>query len=602
MAAAPGLAITIGGVDVSSAATQVFADASDTLWELVTFHSATRGTTDVDADWATYFSIHCGIRQTTDPTTWQIFLYPIYGSPHDPLKKPYYTRLTINAVFGDDASINADLDVAGSATIIGHGQAIPCTVIVWNSTTETIVSSVEGHTLAFSGTTRIESNPNHTGFSGDGEFVIRYNHAIEGSTPMTVAEARTEFYPAAGWPTNFVASTGLFLRGDVPDLGQRYGFTTAEIGPYIHNDDLGATNYPITHIQSQDKDKDKWDNSWTQHHNQHRADSGTGPLCGDIKSRGSSHLKDFGITWLVKGLAARYLQHQPSPINITTRTNFSYNWDTDSMRAKGRIVWVDTVLRDTLTLMAEVRTSATAEHIVLRDALSARLLDFMQMLKQDFDNNSWLETRNGGSTIAYWQLAHYWQGMLVYQESFLALNGVNDTKVHEMMVQFAQTVHENTLEWTHNAAHPRDANVTYTGGETGWYLENDYVIADPGSSTPTTGTGGVMVALYEWAKVNGIDQGAKQDAIISQLSGIDYKWHYAGGVTTLYNSIAATMGFTVATGTPFINLTSSIAAGLTFGATVTPTIAGGGLIRTGAAVAATGNSTGTAIAVSGVPT
>ena len=607
--------ITIGGVNLLATALKtVFTDATDTLKENVTFHNATRGTqatwvqtqawdgrvigTTYTIDWATYFSIHLGIKEAASGN-WEIFLYPIYGAYNDPLKRPFYTRLTITvSIAGLTGDTEVELDLAPTADVIGHDQGIPCTVVVWNPTTETVVSSVEGHTLAFSETTRIKQNPNHTGFDNDGEFVLRYDHTVE-------SEDRAEFYVAASWPGHFVASDGTFLRGDIAGPGQNHGFSHGEAGPYVHKDDRDATNYPITHLVNPREayvDADAWDNTWENFGVPQRHDSGIGPLCMNIISRGgTSYMRDFGMAWLVKDLAARVLVQLPSPTTPHSKAEFLYNYDEGAMRGKGRIMWSMSLLIRALILLEAVRdTAVDTEVTTLKNALLVRGADVIAMLKQDYDNGSWLE-RFEGDKIQIWELGHYWQGMLIYQESVLEIFGTLDAKVHAMMVTFAEKLHLETLEWINAATHPRGGK-TYTG-TAGWYLEYQ-IFLTPGqenNSIPTTGIGPKLVAVYECAKVNGIDQGAKQDAIITQYAapGVNYKWHLGTSARTLFGSISATGVGTATTGNPTTTYGSSISATGVFGARANANIVGGAAttIRQGTTIAATYVSIGTAIVI-----
>lgn len=591
--------INIGGVNLLATALKtVFSDVTDTLKENVTFHSATRspqatwlqlqtfGEFEVGItytiDWATYFSVHLGLREAASGN-WEIFLYPIMGSHEDPLERPFYTRLTITAEFVDafGNTANVDLDVAATADVIGHNQGIPCTVVVWNPTTGMFVSAVEGHTLAFIETKRIHSDPNETGFAQDGVFVIRYDHTVEN-------EDRAEFYVAACWPGHFVDSAGKFLRGDVPDLGQTKGFSHGEDGPYVHRDDRNATNYPITHLVDPKEayvDSDAWDNNWDRFGSPQRHDSGIGPFCGNIVSRGADYLRDFGMAWLVKDLAARTLTQLPSPVPPqTTRAEFLYNYDADAMRAKGRVMWSLAVLARALTLLETVRDTAVDTEVAeLKLAVFTRAGDIITLLKLDYDNDSWLETFEG-LKIQIWELGHYWQGMLVYQEAVFALLGVVGTKVHQMMVTFAEKLHLETLLWVNNGPHPRDATVTYTGGHNGWRLEDQIFLPplNPAGSHDTS-VSDKLVAVYEWAKQNGIDQGAKQDAIIAQYAGSNYKWHYAGGAEPpdVFAQVAFALELGFDTGTPKDELHASVEFALQLGLVATPTISGGSLFRTG---------------------
>ena len=587
------LSITIGGVSLTGGLSTVFSDGTDTLKESVTFLSATRSPTDPDADWETYYVVILGVREKS-VGNWDVFLYPIYGSTADPGKNPYYTRLTITAEFSSDAgATSVDIDLAGSASIIGHGQGIPPTVVLWDDDAEEVISSVEGHTLAFTENLRIKQNPNDTGFGQDGEFVIRYDHAIN-------VEGRSIFYPAGSWPFQFVHPDGTFRRGDLRDLGQIFGYTMEERGPYVEFDDRDATNYPIAHLAFNGRDildADEWDNNWENIGYSERADSGIGPLCGNLVSRGASELRDFGYAWLVKSLAARVLTQFPDPTNPHSRNEFTYNYGSDAMRGKGRTVWVMVVLFRALTLLTTVRnTAGSIEVDALKDELAVRVTKVLNIHKQDYANNDYLQFKGGGRFIRYWELGHYWQGLLMYQEAVQELLGLFDTEVHSMMVQFAKDVHEETLLWVNNGPHPRDAAVTYTGGFNGWNLEFEKDLVVPSSSTPTEGIGPTMVAVYEWAKVNGIDNGAKQDAIIAQYSGTDYKWHYAGAAAPILFAAVSLAGVgTLALAAPIFNHNNAVALAGSGGLVAAPTIAGGTLIRLGTPIPWTAVSVGTPI-------
>ena len=579
-----GLTVTFpDGTEVQVAdMTQVFDDATGTLYEYTYFGSETPGTVHTDANWDTYYVIKFGVDAKASGD-WDVYLWPIYGSPNDPNEKPYYSRLDLTVTVNGST---VALDDVGSAEVIGHGQGIPCTYVAFDPDTETVSSSVEGHTLAFT-QTRIRQNPNATGFNG-GEFVLRYDHATE-------AEGREEFYVAACWPGHFVDTDGTFLRPDVPPTGEKFGFTyNAGRGPYIHEDDKGkAKNYPITHIANPaDSDKDKWSNTWKKFADGQRLDSGIGPFCLNIVSRGAAYLRDFGMAWLVKSLSCRVMGQFHSPTAPKTRATFTYTYDNDAMRAKGRIIWTMTLLYRALNLMASVRDT-DAEMTTLTNDLVTRGLGILTLLKTDYDNGSWLETRNGdkGRAYAYWELGHYWQGLLIFQEAHLTYLGSLDAKVDAMMRTFADKIYDNTFLWTNGGAHPRNANTTYSGGVNGYYIEYLHEIDDEDASTPTTGIAPTLVAVYEWSKAVGLNTGATLDAILAQsdYANQSYVWKYGNqpGGQKLFGSAYATLTFATETGTPVINYNGTANTTLTFKATAQGRLSSGSLpvVRKGTAIA-----------------
>lgn len=584
---------TIDGEDLYPSAVQIWSDGSGTLEEAVGFFSITRGTTHASADYASAFSVHLGISKPNDEgSPWDCYLWPVYGAPRvstaAPDQPPYYTRVTIPVTVGE-TTVNIDNDGGGAATLIGHGQSIPPTYFSWNPTTGTVSGLVEGHTLAFTQNPRVRSNPNETGFAEDGQFTLRYDHTTE-------AEGRETFYVMGSYGGYFVASDGTMLRGDVPPAGQAFGFSTQERVPYVNYEDRNAANYPIAHnwLGSYENDHKQWTNGWNAIPYEQRASSGIGPFALNITSRGADYLKDFGMAWLLQGTAARILAQYASPTNPHTRNQYVYNYDSSAMRAKGQLFWAIVTIWQAMVLLASRRTSTTSQAATLRDALFARAADILALLKQDYANNSWIEYRGVG--IAWWEAGHYFQGLLLLQEAIYDYSGTIDTTLDAMMRTIASTVHANTLEWINGQDHPRGGS-TYNGATVNWALEYEQNLTDPDASFPLTYTN-VYSALYEWAKLNGLDTGAKQDAIITQFAGVDYKWKLGTTVSNpLAGSLSADLTLDADTGTPYIDWGGSLDAALSLDVRAAPTIAGGGVVRTGAALAVSSVSIGTAIAV-----
>lgn len=598
--------VTIGGTNLAASMLTVFSDANDTLKETIGFYSETRSPTHASANWVTHYSVRLGVREAASGS-WEIFLYPTYGTHLDTQRsgrgQPYYTRITIQAVI-NGTTVTLD-SATGAATVIGHGQSIPPTVVNWNNNTNTISSTVEGHTLAFADTKRILGDPLHTGFEHDGEFCMRYDHTVE-------SEGRETFYAAACWPGHFIKSDGSYLRGDRPDAGQTWGWAYSERGPYARYDDRNATNYPIQNINWQTwgtDDEKTWTNTWRVLGYTERLDSGIGPFMLNIHSRGKDYMTDFGMSWLTKSIAARLLTHFANPYEPHTKAIYSYNYDTHQMRGKGRLLWAFVVTWRALYALSLKRTGDPEVTLLLAD-MTSRIVSHIRWLKADYANNSWLEYthRNtvSGTAICYWQMGNYWQGLLLLQEAILEFLGTLDPDIDTMMRTLAAEIHEHTYYWEVGQPHPIYPSVNYTGAYADrWSVPYYYEIGNLPTSlqySESTAIGSTLIAVYEWAKKNGIDQGAKQDAIISGNSGEDYKWKLGdtSTQTTIALKAAATMAMTVTLGAITMLFGLQSAASMAMTATATLQIVGGELpkVRTGTAIACTDTkSIGTAIAV-----
>ncbi len=523
------LSVTVEGVDMAASMTTVGVDASDTLKEAVGYFNRKRATVDPDADWDTYFVVRLGVRQAVSGN-WEVYLWPIYGSPKDPAERPYYTRLTITATFPDGTEV--DIDTAAGAEVVGHGQTIPPTVVTWNPTTELVVSTESGVTKAFVETSRVKSNPNGTGFNVDGEFAVRFDHTVDD-------EDRDVFYALASRPGVFVEDTGglgRFHRADDPGPGERFGWAvndgagSASTGGYVIWDDRAAKNYPITHIglksRNENQDVGKWDNVWTRGIWGQRADSGIGPYFLMLMSRGAAHLKDFGHAWLVKATACKLLRKFPDPFKNHSRNIFVHRYDASAMRAKGRALGSLTLCWRVLVNMLTTR-NVDSEVTELFNALTTRITNIVTSLVVDFNNDSWLERRDGGRNIGWWEAGNYWHGLLHVQEAYHLIFGALEPNVDKMMRTIANAIFDNTLLWDTGQPHPRDSSVTYTGAEEGYHLEWVQDLVNPGASGPSPSISQTIIAVWEWLKVNDPKTGAdatKLDAIIAGYAGVNYKW------------------------------------------------------------------------------
>lgn len=600
-----GVVVTVEGLNLSAQMDQVFADASDTLLESKGFVSkapqSTISTRGININWNVHWSVFLGIRKPA-AGNWEIFIFPIYGSPLDTQSpsgknRPYYSRTPLTATVGGTP---ITLETAGPGIVVGNGHGIPPTVVVYDPVTQAVVSSVEGHTLAFSQTTRIQEVPNQTGFADNGEFTLRYDHTIDD-------EGREMFYAMASWPCKWVdGASGAFVRGDKPGKGQpQNGFCCGEEGPYARIENLGSPVYPIEHIDVKTRyvdDVQAWDVGFEQVPRETRGTSGIGPFCLNIESRGSSILRDFGYAWLLKAQTACQLQLWPNPDNPHTTNQFMYNYHSSAMRGKGRILEALALLIRALGKLAAVRDiTVDTEVTSLRLDSITLFVNILKMLKQDYVNDSWLEyTRgNSGRAISGWMLGHYLQSLILVQESILELGLPLDPDVQDMSETFAEWIHDHTYLWVHNGPHPLDSSVTYTGGKNGYFMAYYDEVNVPSLSAPTTGISPSLIICYEWAKVHGIRQGAKQDAIIAQFSTVNYKWKLgtdiprrllgelslAGAGTLTIDEPATTRGGEVT----FAGEGSFSAAGTVTG--------GGSAVRTGTPIAVTSRSVGDAIAL-----
>lgn len=590
--------VTVLGTNLAASPVTVGSDATGDLLESWAFLNTTASSVSSKATWTTHLTVRFGVDKRA-VGNWFFYLFPVYGSPLDTQgtngrNRPYYSRTTLVAAFEDGTDVN--LDFVSSAAVIANGHGIPPTVVEWDPDTGSVVSVESYLANAFVQNARIQSNPNHTGFSEDGEYCLRYDHTIEN-------EGRSTFYVMAGWGSKWTDPDGSILRGDIPRPGQRWGFSTGEEGIFSRVESLGEKNYPIDHIDIRGSGGGAWvadhlaldsPSNWKNNPRETRGISGITPFCLNIESRAGTGIeRDFGMVWLLKHQAAVQLQMWPSPLNPHSPNVFLYNYDSTAERGKGFLVGALAVLFRALNTIAAVRTG-DPEALILRDACGLRAVEIFDLLSRDFDNNSWIE---GTTFQSPWMWAHYFQGLLLFGETIKQLTGQDDPKVQLMLATIAAECQDNTLFYTNGQPHPRDANTTYTGGVSGWALDYIKNNQNPGLSNPITFQT-LMVIGYEWLKRNGLKLGAKQDAIIAQSSDINYKWELGTASQRLFTSIAWSASGDMVPNARLARRATIPFEGF-FTLRINPTISGGGgLFRIGTAIVADDTkSIGDAIAV-----
>lgn len=594
------LLIRVEGTRVEASLFKVLEDASDTLYESIFFLSKTATFVSSKAPWTTYFRVRVGLRIPSSGN-WELFAMPLYGGPHDETgdndrSQPYYSRTDIELEISNNGGASWQtimLDDIASAEVIANGQGIPPTVVQIDRDTQAYISAVEGHTLAFSETNRIQRNPNRTGFGSDGEYCLRFDHTIDD-------EGRETFYVAGSWPCKWDELVGSVCRGDIPFSGHRWGFSCGEEGPYARIESHLEKRYQIDHLAvgSWIADDRQWDNNWKDVPRETRGFSGITPFCLNMESRGADAARDLGYVWLLKYQAACQLQLWPSPRTPHTPNEFLYDYDSSAERGKGMTLGALSVLYRALKLVAENRdTTIDTEITDLRDSCALRAVDIFALLEQDYDNNSWLE---GADFHSVWMVGHYFQGLLLFQETVEQITGQPNAKVQAMLKTLAEFCFDNTLFYTNGQPHPRDANTTYTGSVSGWAMDYIWNVRNPGQSNPISYQD-VFIIIYEWLDKQGLKQGSKLDAIIAQISGVNYKWKLGdttqsrrlftgfdlSGVGTLSATATKTLGAMAAwAGAGTLQILADLGGGA------------GDLFRTGAAIEITDvKSIGDAIAV-----